>query len=224
MLHSAQTINHPIENWTYATQALRLAASGFVAGDVGRIAFVSGDITYWRLIAVTPTWEQMSIITNASSASQAPAASTRTYITGSAISLAKLKVGTILRWKFNITKTAAGTALSTFDVAFGTAGTTADTARLSFTKPAGTGVADEGWVEIECIVRSVSATGVVAGEFTMIHNLAATGHAVIPCVVQNIISGTFDTTAPTFAGICITSGALDAITIQQVSAEALNMG
>jgi hypothetical protein len=163
---------------------------------------------------------------NYSTAAQSPAAATRTYITGSQVKLAKrqLRVGTILRWKFNLTKTGAGSALSTFDVCFGTAGTTADTARLSFTKPAGTAVADEGWIEIECIIRGpVTASCVAEGEFTMIHNLAATGHMVIPCACVNAISAAFDVTPVLFVGVCITSGASDAVTIQHVTTEVLNL-
>ena len=68
----------------------------------------------------------LSNINNAGVAAQTPTAETRTYITGSNIKVpaAKLKIGTILRWTFNMTKTAAGTAASTVDIAFGTLGTT----------------------------------------------------------------------------------------------------
>lgn len=166
-------------------------------------------------------------LTNYSTASQAPAATTRTYITGSnlAVPAGKLQIGTMFRWRFNMTKTAAGIAASTFDICVGTAGSTADTARVSFTKPAGTAAADEGWVDIIATVRGpLSASGVVVGEFIMSHNLAATGHAVIPIVVVNTISAGFDiTVANLIVGVCITSGASDAITIQMVQAEAINL-
>jgi len=162
---------------------------------------------------------------NFSATPQTPTAATRTYLAGSGLTITagQLQVGTILRWHLNMTKTAAGTASSTFDVAFGTAGTTSDTAQVSFTKPAGTAAVDEGWVDIECVVKTNSASGVVVGEFRMIHNLSATGHATIPCVVVNTVSGTFNTTTPTKIGLCITTGASDAITINQVSAEAVNL-
>jgi len=166
-------------------------------------------------------------VMNYSVASQAITAATLTYITGSMITVpvGKLRIGTILRWKFNITKTGAGTALSTYTVVVGTLGTTGDTARLSFTKPAGTGVADEGFIEITAIVRGpLSASGIMVGEFVMAHNLAATGHATIPNVCVNVVSGTFDVTVANLkVGVCITSGASDAITIQQVVAEAINL-
>ena len=153
---------------------------------------------------------------NYSVAAQTPAAATRTYITGSALTLSseKLQVGTRLSWCFNLTKTAAGTAASTFDIAFGTTGTTADTARVSFTKPAGTAVADEAWVTIDCVIRTIGATGVAVGTFSLMHNLENTGHAIIPCVVVTTVSAGFDMTTATVVGVCITSGASDAITIE----------
>ncbi len=163
-----------------------------------------------------------SRVVNRSVAQQAPAATVRTYLTGSSLAVPAggLKVGAILRWKFNIAKTAAGTATSTLDIAVGTAGTTADTARVSFTKPAGTAAADEGLVEVQAVVRSVSATGVIAGTFTLGHNLAATGHAQIPFVAVTTISSGFDNSAEGLKiGLCLTTGASDAITIENLVAE-----
>ncbi len=165
-------------------------------------------------------------LSNYSVASQAPAAATRTYIIGSAIAIpvGKLRIGTILRWSFDMTKTAAGIAASTIDIAFGTAGSTADTARLSFAKPLGTAVIDCGNVIVEAIVRGpLSASGVVVGHMTVTHNLAATGHMTIPIADVTIVSGAFDVTTPTFVGLCITTGASDAITIQMVQADTLNL-
>lgn len=166
-------------------------------------------------------------ITNFSTTSQAPAATTRTYIAGSALSVpsGKLQIGTHFRWGFNMTKTGAGTATSTIDIAVGTAGTTADTARVSFTKPAGTGVIDEAYCEVNAICRGpLSASGIFVGSFWMVHNLQITGHAIIPCVAVNTVSSTFDVTvANSIVGVCITTGASDAITIQQVQSWAWNM-
>ncbi len=161
-------------------------------------------------------------VTNYSSTDQLPVAATRTYIAGSALAipLDGLVAGATLRWSFNMTKTAAGSATSTFDICFGTAGTTADTAQVSFTKPVGTAAIDEGYVVIEAVVKSVSSTGVVLGEFVLLHNLAATGHATIPTVVVHAVSSGFDnTTSGLIAGVCITTGASDAITISQVASQ-----
>lgn len=163
-----------------------------------------------------------AVVRNQSVAQLAPVAATRTYITGSSlvVPVGGLTVGSVIRFRLNMTKTAAGTATSTFDIAFGTTATTAATARVSFTKPAGTAAADEASVTIEAVVRSVSTTGVVVGQFSMLHNLAATGHAVIPVVAVNTVSSAFDNSGATLiVGLCITTGAADAITIEQVSAE-----
>lgn len=163
---------------------------------------------------------------NFSTASQSPAAGTRTYITGSAIQIGTrgLQAGTCFRWTISVTKTAAGVAASTYTVAVGTAGTTADTDRLSFTKPAGTAAVDEGVIQIWATVRSVSAAGTMVGEFRMTHNLENTGHLVIPGVAVNTISAAFDTSAAgLFVGLTVTSGAADALTFQLVQAEAWNL-
>ena len=56
MLHEESTNNHRLENWVYADSTARGAATGFVAADIGKVAFQSSDHTYWRLTAITPTW------------------------------------------------------------------------------------------------------------------------------------------------------------------------
>lgn len=166
------------------------------------------------------------IAASAASGGQLPAAATRTYLNGSKVQVPnnKLKIGAIYRCRFAMTKTAAGVAASTIDVAFGTAGTTADTARLSFSKPAGTAVADEGWVEIEVIIQGpLSAAGIAVGEMIVGHNLSTTGHmAQQQAVVQNTSAGFDVTVANLFIGVCITTGAADVITITQCQAELVN--
>lgn len=42
--------------WTYANAAARTGATGFVAGDIGKLAYQSDNGTHWRLTATTPTW------------------------------------------------------------------------------------------------------------------------------------------------------------------------
>ena len=162
-------------------------------------------------------------VQNFSTTSQSLTAATRTYITGTnfKISSNKLQSGSMFRWTISLTKTAAGTAASTFDIAVGTNGTTGDTARVSFTKPAGTAIADEGKIVIEAVVRSIGASGVMAGEFTMMHNLSATGHMTIPVAVVNTISAGFDMTVANLqVGVCATTGTGDVCTVQVVMSEA----
>lgn len=159
---------------------------------------------------------------NISTAAQVLPAAVRTYIAGTNIKIGsiKMQVGTMFRWYITITKTAAGVAASTFDIAIGVAGTTADTARISFTKPAGTAAVDEGLIEIKCIVRSIGAAGVLVGNFMMTHNGNTVGHAIIPAVVVTTVSAGFDNTVANLqVGICATTGAADAITVQMVTSE-----
>lgn len=47
---------HAIHQWTYADATARLAATGFGAGDVHKLALQLSDSTYWLLTATTPTW------------------------------------------------------------------------------------------------------------------------------------------------------------------------
>lgn len=164
-------------------------------------------------------------IRNQSVAAQVLTAATLTYLTGSNLELpqgAYLRAGSRFRWRWSMTKTAAGTATSTFAIVFGTLGTTADTARVSFTKPAGTAAVDEAWCTIDAVVRNLSDTaGVVVGTFTMGHNLENTGHAVIPFVAVTTISAGFDNKVDgLIVGLVATTGAADAITIQQLNADA----
>jgi len=149
----------------------------------------------------------------------------RTYVNGSALSLANgLQVGTMMRWTLAIAKTAAGTASSTYGIAFGTNGTTDDTTRVSFTKPAGTAAVDAAHVTIDCTIRGpITASGVAVGIFSMTHNLAATGFATIPCVNVINVGSAFNLTTPTYAGICLTPGASEVVSVSIVRAETWNL-
>lgn len=149
-----------------------------------------------------------------------------TYLTGSALAIGgKIKAGTTLRWKLSVTKTAAGTATPIVNVRFGTAGTTADTARLTFTFLAQTAIADTGWFDIEVTVYSVSATGTVAGAIRFEHKLTTTGLANAAQVqLFTATSAAFDTTvANLIAGLSVNPGTAGVWTFPTVSAEAHNL-
>lgn len=185
------------------------------------------DSTSKRLAVKNDTGFTDGYVSNFSTAAQSPAAATLTYIDGSklVIPTGKMQVGTCFKWRLSVTKTAAGTAASTYAIVVGTTGTTADAARCSFTKPAGTAAVDEGVIDIFAICRGpVGASGVLAGEFRMTHNLATTGHLVIGGVAVNAISAAFDVTvANLIVGLTVTSGASDALTFQIVQSEAWNL-
>jgi hypothetical protein len=203
------------------------ATTGTFTLAIAKTFTVNNSLTLAGTDGITTTLPALAthFYNNFATAGQAPSATVRTVITGTGLTFpaGALQVGTIIHWQFDMTKTGAGSATSTIDIAFGTAGTTSDTAQVSFTKPAGTAAIDEGTVIIEAVVKTNSASGVVLGNFTMTHNLAATGHMVIPVASVETTSGTFNTTTPTNIELCITTGASDAITINQASVYALNL-
>ena len=168
---------------------------------------------------------------NCSVAAQTPSATVLTQLSGSSLAVpaGKLRIGTILRWRFDITKTGAGTATSAYHVRIGTGNNTSDAAILTFTKPAGTAVIDTGVIDITCVVRGpLSASCILAGIFDMRHNLVSTGHnatraTATPEIIIAVSSGFDATVANLFASLSCTTGASDAITTQVMVAEALNL-
>lgn len=160
-------------------------------------------------------------VRNFSTAAQVIATASRDFVDGSQLLVppSGLQVGSKIRYVLDITKTAAGTASAVFDIAFGVAGTVADTARVAFTKIAGTAAVDVARVVIEAIVRSVGSAGVVVGQFNLTHNLLATGFSTLPCGNVVTISSGFDNDGQElFIGLNITTGASDVWTVQKVQA------
>jgi hypothetical protein len=168
-------------------------------------------------------------LTNANTA-DVVATSVDTYLTGSSIAIppALLRVGALFRWTFAMSKTAAGTATPIWVVRFGTAGTTGDAARLTFTGVAQTAVADNGIATLEVVVRSIGASGVIEGIYFFTHLGAAatqqTGLIVQPTDVKQVTSGAFDTTvASSIIGVSCNPGASGVWTFQHVAVQASNL-
>lgn len=166
-------------------------------------------------------------MSNASTADQIINAATTALLTGSLISIpaGKLRIGTTFVFRFSVSKTAAGTAANTFTFRLGINGTTADAAICTFALPVGTAVADIATFEVMVTIRGpLSASCIAQGYLSMIHNLAATGFATIPCVVVNATSGVFDATVANLkASLSCTTAALTVLTFQQVVGEVLNL-
>lgn len=202
-----------VVNVATARTNLGLSSLATLVPPGGTTTFLRGDGTF-----------KSTRIVNASTASQALAAAD-TYVTNSNLAVGgRLQAGTILRWRICLTKTAAGTAAPVFNVRFGTAGTTADTARWTFTSSAQTAAVDAGVIDIEVVVRSVSATGTVATSCMFIHNQAATGFINRATTADNTVSATFDnTSASLIVGVSLNPGASAAWTVTAVTAEASNL-
>lgn len=164
-------------------------------------------------------------IRNASTADQTINSATTAYVTNSNLAMptAKLRIGTVLRWRLVITKTGAGTTAGcAVIVKLGTLGTTGDTSVLTFTLGTPTGVIDTAFIDVEVVCRGpLSSSGVLVGGLRMTHNLSATGFSTLPGEALAVVSSSFDvTTAALIAGLTITTTTLSVWTVKLVTAEA----
>ena len=143
--------------------------------------------------------------TNASTENQT-GFSSDTYLAGSSIAIPSGRpptVGTIYRLRFDMTKTAAGTAQPTIIVRYGTAGAVGDTARATFTFAAGTAAADSGIFDVCVVFRTVGATATAAGWASCAHHLAATGLVSTGASGLGVIFATASSFDATVAGSVI---------------------
>lgn len=148
------------------------------------------------------------------------AGATDTYLSGSAIALPSGYpiVGSRYRCKFDISKTAVGTATPIIIVRIGTAGTTADTARCTFTFAAGTAAVDAGEFEVDVSFRTVGSTttAVLVGACRLVSNLSTTGLSNAKKAVVVVSAGFDSTVASTFIGVSYNGGASAVHTCERV--------
>jgi hypothetical protein len=152
---------------------------------------------------------------NDATASQGALATTDTYITNSGILVPSfgMKVGQLYEWVITLSKTAAGTAAFVLNVRLGNAQSTGDTSILALTQAiAQTATASSAIMHVVMGVRSVSATGVVAGAFAF-SSVSAFGDG------KDGASATFNNSAVggQFMGLSFTTGASAAWTLTHVS-------
>lgn len=158
-------------------------------------------------------------------ANQGAGFATDTYLTGSFIAFPAggPKVGTIYRCRFSVGKTAAGTATPIIQVRTGTAQSTADTSRCSFTFSAGTAATDQGWFEIVVQFRTVGAsTNAVAQGSCALTSQATTGLSSLIKNVATTSAGFDSTTAGLGIGVSVNGGATASWTVNMVVAEIVN--
>lgn len=166
---------------------------------------------------------------NRSTGNQGAGFATDTYLTGSSIAITNgtLKAGTIYKCTFRLSKTGAGTATPILTLRFGTNGSTADTARCTFTFTAGTAAADEGMFEVWATFDSVGAgsAAVLRGTARCTHRLSVTGITGTNAVseTEHAVSSGFDSTvSASIIGLSVNGGASAAWTVQHVMAEMEN--
>jgi hypothetical protein len=185
----------------------------------------TGTLDDSRITSAT-TWNNKSRLQyNNSTGTQAITANTATYLTGSAITNANIKAGTVVTWTVSVTKTAAGTAAPLWSVRFGTTSTTADTAILNFTGNAQTAIADTGEATIQCTFRTVGSgtSAVLVGHYKLVHVLPTTGLSTGQGGVFTTSSGFNSTTASSFLGLTLNTGASAAWTVNQVNVKIENL-
>lgn len=147
-----------------------------------------------------------------------------TYLTGSSIAIpnGRLQAKSKYRARFNVVKTAAGVVAPVLNLRFGTAGSTADTARATLTFAAQTAVVDEGFFEIDAVFRTVGSgtSAILQATGQLTHRLAATGFSTSAVSIAAGVSGTgFDSTvANSIIGLSVNGGTSAAWTVNLVDA------
>lgn len=176
-------------------------------------------------------WVTMPL-TNRSTSTVSAGYAADTYLAGSSINMPAggPVVGARYKLVFDMVKTAAGVAAFVVTIRYGTAGTTADTALLTFTFTAGTAAADTGKIEIDLHFRTVGSgtSAVVVGMASLIHVLAATGLTALGAagaavIVNQVSSGFNSTPAGSILGASVNGGASFSGTCSLVEAEAFNL-
>lgn len=155
------------------------------------LEFVEG-VGFFKL-AASPA---ATVGTNKMTGSDQALSTTDAYLQNSSLALAGIgvpTVGRIYRWRFILSKT-AGTAAPVLTVRVGTAGTTSDTGRLTFTWGTGTSATDRCEIEIEAMFIAVGASAILRGKANMTSNLTTTGFSNAVKALQPADSGTFDST------------------------------
>lgn len=166
---------------------------------------------------------------NAATAAQSTFASD-TYVTGSNLIIPSFTISTksYFMWEFSASKTAAGVATPIYSIRIGSAGTTADTARLTLTGPAQTAIADIGTLRIMLTARAGGAACILQGTAwwdhrgTAVSSTIGTGFANDGTGHVEGTGASFDAsgTAGQFIGISINGGASAAWTMTQCIAQA----
>lgn len=155
---------------------------------------------------------------NSATASQGAGFATDTFVINSGLLIPSsgMKAGQLYRWQITLSKTAAGTAAAVYTVRIGTNQSTADTSRLALTATvAQTAAVSQGMLLVNVQVRSVSASGVIAGGVGIASNSAGLGGGI------DGVSSTFDNSALAgqYVGLSINGGTSAAWTLTSVHAE-----
>ena len=152
------------------------------------------------------------------------------YIVGSGITVppSLARVGAMFMWSLNMSKTAACTSAPIYNIRVGTAGTTGDTARLTFTSAQSqTAATDNAILQIQCVVTTAGASGIINGGYQLGHKNSTTGFCATQMDAQGpTASAAFDlTVASLIFGLSINPGntGANAVWTIQCYAQGLNL-
>jgi hypothetical protein len=216
------------------TLGLPLTTKGDLVGFgtvVDRIPVGSdGTVLFAAASATDGVKYALPILSNRSTSTVSGSYASDTYLAGSNITpgAGGPVVGTKYRCVFDMVKTAAGVATFIVNVRYGTLGTVADAAILTFTFTAGTTAIDTGTFELELHFRTVGSgtSAVVVGKMTCSHALAATGLVSLGASgfaqITTVSSGFNSTPAGSILGISVNGGTSFSGTNTLVEAECIN--
>lgn len=206
----------------------KISALPAASAALGTHEFAANEAGVSKKVTLTQINTFVEPLCNASTADQTGLASD-TYLVGSSLAIvpSRLQIKTIYRCRFNVTKTAAGVATPIINVRYGTAGSTADTARLTLTHSAQTAALDEGFFEVFVTFRAVGSgtSTILRGVSVLSHENTATGLSTKSTDhVTALTSPGFDSTvANSIIGLSVNGGTSAAWTINLVQAELLNL-
>jgi len=163
---------------------------------------------------------------NFSTANQGAGFASDTYATGSNILIPSqgLRAGSIYSCELMFSKTAAGTATPAINLRFGTAGTTADTSRGTFTFSAGTAATDQFKLYIRALFRTVgSGTSAVIASSCAVDSQPTTGFTSLLHAIWQVSAGFDSTVANSQIGVSVNGGASASWTLYQVIATLENI-
>jgi hypothetical protein len=229
---NVKNMNIHNESTTVTNMIQVIHSDGTNANDIMHVTLLPNEtlqfdeMGMWAHYSADATVKAMAVSTlyNASTAAQGPGFAADTYLIGSFILFPTTpKVGTKYKLRFDVAKTAAGTATPIVQVRVGTAGSTADTSRNSFTFSAGTAAVDNGCFEVVVVFRAVgSGTSAVLQGRCSLTSQPTTG---ISSLIKNVqtTSGGFDSTVAGLGiGVSVNGGTSAAWTVQLVEAELAN--
>ena len=180
------------------------------------------DSTTKRLVQTDDTGRIQGFLSGNDAVASQVLGTADTYVTNSDLLIPSfgMKAGQFFRWYIFITKTAASTAVPTYNFRVGSARTTADTSRSLITSVAQTAAVDGGLFVLTCQIRSVSATGQIVTSMSIGGKVAANAVGFGSSALDNV-PATFDNTALAgqYMGISINPGAASAWTLTTLEAK-----